>query len=147
MSGRTPDDVAAVLPLMGERSENLRSIWMRKHLALAKVTRSRLTEDSATTMQVNFRSWRDTGITSLALAGVDVAKMQRRADHDTISTTLGYVKMAEDLTGSIGAPFLPLPPSLVGARDGGPGQSSGGVRQKRRGRPAGSAHVWPKSEK
>jgi integrase len=146
MSDRAPDDVVAVLPLMGERSENLRSIWMRKHLALAKVTRSRLTEDSATTMQVNFRSWRDTGITWLALAGVDVAKMQRRAGHDTISTTLGYVKIAEDLTGSIGAPFPPLPPSLVGASDGGPGRSGGGVRQKRRGRSAGSAHVWPKSQ-
>jgi hypothetical protein len=46
-------------------------------LEIAKVTRPRLTENSATTMHVGFRSWRDTGITWLALAGVDVAKMQR----------------------------------------------------------------------
>jgi integrase len=89
MHDRAADDTAAVFPMMGERSENLRSIRMRKHLARAKVTRSRLTEQSATTMKVNFRTWRDTGITWLALAGVDVAKMQRRAGHDTISTTLG----------------------------------------------------------
>jgi hypothetical protein len=39
--------------------------------------------------------------------------MQRRAGHDSISTTLGYVKMAEDLTGSIGEPFPPLPAELL----------------------------------
>ena len=113
MHERAADDAAAVLPLMSERNENLRSIWMRRHFVLAKVVRSRLTEVSATTMQINFRSWRDTGITWLALTGVDVAKMQRRAGHDTISTTLGYVKMAEDLTGSIGEPFPALPAALA----------------------------------
>jgi len=75
-----------------------------------------LSEKTATTMPANFRSWRDTGITWLALKGVDVAKIQRRAGHDEISTTLGYVKMAEDLTGSIGEPFPLLPASLVGAQ-------------------------------
>jgi hypothetical protein len=86
---------------------------MREHFTLAKLKRARLTEESATTMQITFRSWRDTGITWLALQGVDVAKMQRRAGHDSISTTLGYVKLAEDLTGSIGEPFPQLPRSLV----------------------------------
>ncbi|MGA7119696.1 MAG: site-specific integrase [Polyangiaceae bacterium] len=120
MRNRAADDGAPVMPLMAERSENLRSIWMRKHLARAKVTRSRLTEQSATTMKVNFRTWRDTGITWLALAGVDVAKMQRRAGHDTISTTLGYVKVAEDLSGKIGEPFPPLPVALLTAQPNGP---------------------------
>ena len=68
-------------------------------------------------MQINFRSWRDTGITWLALEGVDAAKMQRRAGHESISTTLGYVKMAEDLTRSIGQPFPPLPLALLEASD------------------------------
>jgi hypothetical protein len=40
-------------------------------------------------MHVGFRSWRDTGVTWLALAGVDVAKMQRRAGHDHMTTTIG----------------------------------------------------------
>jgi hypothetical protein len=100
-----------VLPLMAQLNENRRAGWMRQHLQLAKIDRARLTEENATTMQINFRSWRDTGITWLALQGVEVAKMQRRAGHDAM--TLGYVKMAEDLTGSIGEPFPPLPPSLV----------------------------------
>jgi integrase len=116
MHDRSTDDGAAVLPLMSERSENLRSIWMRKRCTLAKVSRARLTEVSATTMKINFRSWRGTGITWLALAGIDVAKMQRRAGDDTISTTLGYVKMAEDLTGSVGDPFPALPQALLEAR-------------------------------
>jgi hypothetical protein len=44
--------------------------------------------------------------------------MQRSAGHDSISTTLGYVKMAEDLTGSIGEPFPLLPAELVARREG-----------------------------
>ncbi len=113
--------VAEVLPIMQGLNENRRAGWMRKHFELAKLDRPRLTEESATTMQINFRSWRDTGITWLALAGIDVAKMQRRAGHDAISTTLGYVKMAEDLTGSIGEPFPALPPVLLDERRIDPG--------------------------
>jgi integrase len=114
---RTPltDGATLVIPFLGELNENRRAGWMRKHLAIAKLNRARLTEQSATTMQVNFRSWRDTGITWLALQGVDVAKMQRRAGHDSISTTLSYVKMAEDLSGTIGEPFPPLPEALLKA--------------------------------
>ena len=115
MHDRAESDAASVVPLMQEHNENLRAVAIRKHFVMAEVHRARLTEVSATTMQINFRSWRDTGITWLALAGVDVAKMQRRAGHDSISTTLGYVKMAEDLTGSIGEPFPTLPVALVPA--------------------------------
>jgi hypothetical protein len=64
-------------------------------------------------MHVGFRSLRDTGITWLALAGVDVVKIQRRAGHDEISTTMGYVKVAEDIGGAIGEPFPALPSSLL----------------------------------
>jgi hypothetical protein len=39
--------------------------------------------------------------------------VQRRAGHDDISTTLGYVKAAEDLGGSAGAPFPPLRAPLL----------------------------------
>ncbi len=98
----------------GAEREPSRRMQMRQHLKLARVERARLSEESSTTMQINFRSWRDTGITWLALQGLDVAKIQRRAGHDSVSTTLGYVKMAEDLTGSIGQPFPPLPEALVG---------------------------------
>lgn len=109
-----PKGAVSVLPLMEQISERRRAGHMRKHFTLAKIDRSRLTEQSATTMQINFRSWRDTGITWLALDGVDLAKIQRRAGHERIETSAGYVKAAEDLTGSIGQPFPTLPAELVG---------------------------------
>ncbi len=80
------------------------------------------------------------------VAGVDVAKMQRRAGHDTISTTLGYVKMAEHLTGAIGEPFPRLPPALVAAPGGKSGRSSRRTRQGRTKRSARLARVWSKSK-
>ena len=112
VEGRSPSE--PLVPLMSEWSENQRAVETRQHLRLAGVTRPRLTENTATTMHVGFRSWRDTGITWLALAGVDVARIQRRAGHDEISTTIGYVKAVEDITGGIGEPFPPLPEDLVG---------------------------------
>jgi hypothetical protein len=78
---------------------------------LADVARPRLYANTATTVEVNFR---DSGITWLAVAGVDLARMPRRAGHDEIKTTLDYVKQAEDLTGKIGVPFGPLPADLLG---------------------------------
>jgi hypothetical protein len=69
-----------------------------------------------TSLPVNFRSCRDTGITWLALAGVSLQAVRARAGHEDVETTLGYVKMAEDLTGKVGAPFPPLPSELVGRR-------------------------------
>jgi hypothetical protein len=96
-----PEPFVAV-PIVAQRSEFERAKTTRAHLRVAGVTRPRLYENAATTMHVGFRSWRDTGIPWLALAGVDVAKGQRRARHDEISTTIGYLKAAEDVTGSIG---------------------------------------------
>jgi integrase len=75
VEGRQAADL--LTPLVSQRNEFDRAKTLRGHLEIAKVTRPRLTENSATTMHVGFRSWRDTGITWLALAGVDVAKMQR----------------------------------------------------------------------
>lgn len=37
----------------------------------------------------------------------------RRAGHESVQTTMGYVKEAEDLTGDLGTPFGPLPEPLV----------------------------------
>jgi hypothetical protein len=39
--------------------------------------------------------------------------MKTRVGHDDIETTEGYVKMAEDLSGTIGQPFPPLPAPLL----------------------------------
>lgn len=104
---------AKVVPLFETTGKDHSASQLRDHLRLAEVTHPRLFADTSTHMPVNFRSWRDTGITWLSLAGVDVVKMQRRAGHDSLETTTGYVKSAEDLTGAAGAPFPPLPDSLV----------------------------------
>jgi integrase len=111
VEGKQPGDL--LVPLVSQRSEFERARSLRAHLALAKVTRPRLTENSPTAMHVGFRTLRDSGITWLALAGVDLAKIQRRAGHDDLSTSNAYVKAAEDVSGSIGQPFPPLPACLV----------------------------------
>ncbi len=84
----------------------------RDHLKLAGVDRAELHASTKTHVQANFRSWRDSGLTWFAMTGLDVAKISRRAGHDTIQTTMGYVKQAEDLTGDLGVPFAPLPAAL-----------------------------------
>ena len=49
------------------------------------------------------------------MTGLAVTKIKRRAGHDNIQTTDGYVKQAEDMDGSLGEPFAPLPPDLIGS--------------------------------
>ncbi len=109
--GRPP--TALVLPVLSRTTEDHRAIRIRRFLLRAGVDRPRLYENSSTTMWINFRSLRDSGITWLAMAGVDIVKVQRRAGHDEVSTTIGYVKQAEDLGGTMGEPFAALPPSLL----------------------------------
>jgi hypothetical protein len=62
-------------------------------------------------------------VTWLAVAGLDATKIQRRAGHTTIETTMGYIREAESFAGdAFGTPFPPLPlgllavnPSTIGA--------------------------------
>lgn len=107
------DEDAAILPVLGKLNDKFRAKQFRDHLRAAGVTRPRLFEETATLLQIDFRSCRDSGITWLALSGLDVAKIMRRAGHEELSTTLGYVKMAEDLSGKVGTPFGPLPADLL----------------------------------
>ena len=98
-----------VAPLLAEVADNKRAALLREHLRLAKLDRPRLLEDTATTMPVNFRSLRDSGITWEALARTPVERIQARAGHEHVSTTIEYVKAVEDLHGKFGMPFAPLP--------------------------------------
>lgn len=93
-------------------------VWLKfSALPIAKVTRDdieavrdALDESIARHRRTEGKEGRrDTGITWLALAGIDVAKIQRRAGHDKITTAIGYVKTAEDVSGAIGEPFPALP--------------------------------------
>ena len=116
-------DEEKVVPILEQTGKDHSAEMLRDHLKTAKVTHARLTADTSTHMPINFRSWRDTGITWLAMSNVDVGKMQRRAGHDSLETTMGYVKVAEDLTGAAGVPFPELPEALIGlvCRDVRPG--------------------------
>jgi hypothetical protein len=70
-----------------------------------------------------------------------VTKIQRRAGHDEIAMTLGYVKMAEDLSGAIGEPFPPLPRSLLPAPSSPPNPSPKAARE------GNWPNNWPKLDK
>ncbi len=87
----------------------------RDHLATANVKRPRLTADNATEEPIDFRSLRDTHATWLAIDGVADKVIQRRMGHASPVTTDRYVKAAETFAAEhVGAPFPPLPASVIG---------------------------------
>lgn len=112
MRRRAADD-ALVIPILSNIARSSLPRVFRRHLIEAGVTRAALHVSSMTTAPSTFRSLRVSGITWLALAGHDALRIMRRAGHDDLSTTMRYVKQAEDLTGRLGRPFGPLPRSLV----------------------------------
>jgi len=112
VADRKPGDL--LLPVMAERSDRNRGRTFRTHLTWAGLTRPRLTASNPREEPVDFRSLRDSGVTWLALSGVDLSRIQRRAGHEDVSTSLGYVKLAEDINGDVGEPFPPLPEALGG---------------------------------
>ena len=59
MRNRDKDDAAHMVPIMAQRSAFERARNFRAHMENAKVTRSRLTEVTPTTMPINFRSLRE----------------------------------------------------------------------------------------
>lgn len=111
VEGKSAD--ALLLPILREVHEDKHAGMLRDHLRTAGVERAELFAETATHMAIGFRSWRDTGITWLALADVPVHKMQRRAGHKDIATTMHYVKEVEDRMGRYGEPFPALPDHLV----------------------------------
>lgn len=85
----------------------------RGHLLTAGVVREGLHVSTVTTVRANFRSWRDSGLTWLAMIGVDATRIMRRAGHDDVATTMRYIKQAEDLGDALGEPFGALPRDLT----------------------------------
>lgn len=121
--GKSPRDL--VVPLLSSFGEDHLAESFREHLLAAGLTRPELHTTTRTHVQSNFRSWRDSGLTWLAMTGLGVDKISRRAGHDTIQTTMGYVKQAEDLSGDLGTPFGVLPEKLLGGSEGGKPSFSG----------------------
>jgi hypothetical protein len=65
------NDDAPVVRALRTMHDTFRAKQLREHVKRAGVTRARLEADTLTLRPINFRSCRDTGITWLALAGVD----------------------------------------------------------------------------
>ena len=112
------DATDLVVPALSSVPDNSLAEFFREHLTVAHVTRAELHHATLTHAQANFRSWRDFGLTWLAMSGLGVDKIMRRAGHDVVQTTMGYVKQAKDLGGELGEPFAPLPRDLTGETDG-----------------------------
>jgi integrase len=109
-----PGDLVA--PLLSSMHRVSIPPTVRRHLMVAGVDREALHKSTTQNVRANFRTWRDTGITWLALAGVDIARIMRRAGHEDVRATMRYVKAAEDLSRTMGAPFPVLPRELLGTR-------------------------------
>ena len=102
-----------VVPVLETANANKVAIIMHQHFALAGCVRARLTARSNVQLRLRFRSWRDAGVTWSIVRGDDVVKVQRRAGHKLIATTMRYVVEAENRGATFGTPFPPLPASLV----------------------------------
>lgn len=69
-------------------------------------------------MPFDFRSWRTTGCTWLAMLGTDSYVIALQAGHESPETTWGsYIKRGPDLRQRYGEPFPALPPALVSEPD------------------------------
>ncbi len=104
--------VGRVVPVLETANANKVAIIMRRHFELAGCVRARLTARSNAELRLRFRSWRDAGITWSIVRGDDVVKVQRRAGHKLIATTMRYVVEAENRGATFGTPFAPLPACL-----------------------------------
>jgi integrase len=127
---------ALVVPLLSRMNHDDVAEFTRQHFEHAKCVRPRLYARGSAERRLVFRSWRDAGITWSIVRGDDVVRVQRRAGHKLIATTMRYVVEAENRGATFGVPFPPLPPALLDPKTDAPGGSGGGGVQ---------AKVWAKS--
>ncbi len=110
------DGKGLVVPRLSATDPDKLAIITRQHFELAKCKRPRLLRQSITERHVVFRSWRDAGITWGIVRGDDVVRVQRRAGHRLIATTMRYVVEAENRGATFGVPFPALPACLLDPR-------------------------------
>jgi len=109
-----------VLPLLSQvdDEQGLADV-MRQHFELAGCSEERVQRfklDTVTELPLRFRSWRDAGCTWALVEDTGaVVKVQRRAGHKLIGTTMKYIVEAENRSPKFGTPFPPLPLSLLRA--------------------------------
>jgi integrase len=108
-----------VVPLLSLTNPDECARITRDHFKLAKCVRPRLYVQSRAERHIVFRSWRDAGCTWAIVRGDDVVKVQRRAGHRHINTTMKYVIEAENTGAAFGVPFPQLPAALLDPKKGG----------------------------
>jgi integrase len=86
----------------------------RQHLEVAGIERTELIEGTEDFLAFDFRSFRTTGCTWLAMLGTDSFVIAAQAGHENPSTTWGsYIRRGPDLRRRLGEPFPPLPAELL----------------------------------
>lgn len=85
----------------------LRKYWaksLRQHLVVAGVTRSELFTDpkDKTQKRLRFHDLRSSGLTWLAIQGLDGHKIKQRAGHRNLEQTEMYIRTAEEVGTDIG---------------------------------------------
>lgn len=101
-------------PLDKDRAGQLRA-WLKE----AGITRAELFVSDRTRKNLTFHDLRATGTTWAAIGGDEPLKIMHRAGHKDLSTTMGYVREAENVRRGFGRVFPPLPQCLLG--EGGTG--------------------------
>ena len=96
----------------------LRHYWadqLRSDLELAGVTRAALFADpkDPTRRRLRFHDLRSSGLTWMAIDGVDAHKIRQRAGHTTLEMTQKYLRAAEVAGTDIGETFPALPPGFI----------------------------------
>lgn len=119
--GKQPSDV--ITTLLDTWGEKHLADRFRAHLTTAGITRPELHKSTRTHVQSNFRSCRDSGITWLAMAGLGVDKIMRRAGHDD--------GLREAGRGPNGRPRRDVPSvARVADRPRDPGRAAGAARAR-----------------
>ncbi len=111
---RESDD-ERIVPLIGSaRLFERFADQTRRHLVAAGIKRQELIDGTADLMPFDFRSWRTTGCTWLAMLGTDSYVIALQAGHKSPDVTWGsYIKRGPDLRQRHGEPFPPLPAALL----------------------------------
>jgi integrase len=111
---RETDD-ARIVPLIGRaRLFERFADQTRRHIKIAGVERGELFTGTPDLLPFDFRSWRTTGCTWLAMLGTDSYVIAMQAGHKSPDTTwASYIKRGPDLRQRHGEPFPPVPSELL----------------------------------
>jgi integrase len=88
---------------------------LRAALVTAGVTRADLFANDLTRKHMTFHDLRATGITWRAIRGDEPLRIMHAAGHKDLTTTMAYVREAENVRTGFGDVFPPLPTCLLGA--------------------------------